>query len=364
MKAVVIGSTSRLTPIVQNIKDLQNTEYMFELTANREIDVVILDHTSLQLLDLAASEYPKAKLIYVYGVRRGLGDDYDQAKETCGLKGAIFLVDRTDMQVQEEIAREVFPERFQNQRQNAVAFISCHRKSGTSKVVDAVAQQLAEKTQAHIGIVRLDPYDMSASREGMFQVYREYEAGSLTAERVREIAHQKGTIFEINGNPHLEYARTFMPNRLEQILGIIQHAFDVTLLDVSPYWDNSYTLVPLKSVQRKYLVATSKADEMQEFYAVTPHLIRQFDIDLRKTSFIVNFDGQGSETRLNISSFLNSPNIATLPYVPLNAKNSKHFKNGLGKLVDLIAADYSLPSVLQKQDKNRSLSSLLSGKTG
>jgi hypothetical protein len=364
VKAVVIGNTSRLAPIVQNIKDMQHTKYVYQIKERLDAEVVILDHTSLQVLDQVSTDYPKVKLIYVYGVRRGLGEDYEQAKEICELKGVTFLVDRTDSQIQDEIAQTVFPDRFQSQRQNAIAFISCHRKSGTTKIVDAIAQQLAEKTSAHIGVVRLDPYDFNATQDGMFQVYREYEAGGLTAERVREIAHQKGKVFELTGNPHLEYARAFQPNRLEQIIGIMQHAFDVTLLDVCPYWDNSFTLVPLKAIQRKYLVATSRAEEMQEFYGVTPDLIHQFEIDLRKTSFLLNFDGQGSETKLNISAFLNSPNVATLPYIPMNAQNSKHFKNALGKLVELIISDYQLPPAQPRGERSGLLSSLFVKKTG
>jgi len=363
MKAFVVGKTSRLAPIIQNIKDLQNTKYIFEFTERLDTEVLIFDHTSLQLLDYAEAEYPKAKLIYVFGVRRGLDNDYDQAKEACEIKGITFLVDRTDSQIQDEIARAIFPERFQTQRQNAVAFVSCHRKSGTSKVVDFIAQQLSEKTNASIGVIRMDPYAFNSTYEGMFQLYREYESGGLTAVRVKEIAQQKGNIFEITGNPHLEYARTFIPNRMEQVIGIIQHAFDVTLIDVSPYWDNSFTLVPLKAIQRKYIVATSKTDEMQEFYGVTPGLIHQFEIDLRKTSYILNFDGLGSESKMNISTFLGAPNVATLPYVPLNAQGSKHFKTNLGRLVELIISDYNLPQVHQKAEKPRFLQSFFSGKS-
>ncbi|WP_240420373.1 hypothetical protein [Paenibacillus periandrae] len=365
MKAIVVGKTSRLAPIVQNIKDLQTTKYVFEFTERIETEVIILDHTSLQLLDYAVNEYPNAKIIYVYGVRRGLDGDYEQAKETCDIKSASFLVDRTDSQIQDEIARTVFPERFQSQRQNAVAFVSCHRKSGTSKIVDSIAQQLSEKTSATIGVIRLDPYAFNSVPEGIFQLYREFESGGLTAERVKEIAREKEKkIFEISGNPHLEYARTFVPNRLEQIIGIVQHAFDVTLFDVSPYWDNSFTLVALKAIQRKYMCTTSKAEEMQEFYGVMPDLKHQFEIDLRKTSFILNFDGQGTGTKSSIATYMDSPNIATLPYVPMNAQNSKHFKNGLGKLVDLIISDYDLPLITAKNEKVSFFSAMFAGRTG
>jgi hypothetical protein len=364
VKAIVVGKTSRLAPIVQNIKDLQTTKYVYEFSERMDTEVIILDHTSLQVLDYAANEYPDAKIIYVYGVRRGMDGDYDQAKETCDIKSAGFLVDRTDSQIQDEIARAVFPERFQSQRQNAVAFISCHRRSGTSKIVDSIAQQLSEKTSATIGVIRLDPYAFNSVPEGMFQLYREYESGGLTAERVKEISHHKGNIYEISGNPHLEYARTFAPNRLEQIIGIVQHAFDVTLFDVSPYWDNSFTLVALKAIQRKYMCATSKSEEMQEFYGVLPDLKHQFEIDLRKTSFILNFDGQGAGTKSNISTYMDSPNVATLPYVPLNVQNSKHFKNGLGKLVDLIISDYDLPTILTKNEKVSFFSAIFAGRTG
>jgi hypothetical protein len=119
--------------------------------------------------------------------------------------------------------------------------------------------------------------------------------------------------------------------------------------------------VALKAIQRKYMVATSKTEEMNEFYGVTPHLLHQFDIDLRKSSFIMNFEGQGSETKMNIATYLNSANVASVPYIALAAQNSKHYKTGLSKLVDLLIADYNLPLQEQKAEKSGFLKSLRLG---
>ncbi|SDO15620.1 hypothetical protein SAMN04487897_10933 [Paenibacillus sp. yr247] len=358
MKVIIIGRTSRLLPLVQGIHGVTDVLYSID-GESKEPGAYILDHVNPELMEKISEHAAANRVIYVHNVRSGISDDYDRAKEACKLKDIPFIVDRGDSNVIDEIDRILFPDRHTERVLPSIALISAHRGAGAHMIAKSIGENLLSKTNASIGIINMDPYDVSSNTEGFFQLYKEYEAGGLTTRRIREIAESKNGLHIISGNPKLDFARKYGMDRIEQILSLIQHSFDLTIVLISPYWDNTLTLVPIKMIGRKYLVATSNQQSMNEFYQYLPQIRYLYGIDLRGTSFIYNFEGNGIETKLAISTQLQSSSILSLPYVPsTHPAASKHIQQGISAFSDMLMGDYDMPN-LQEKVRKRSLFGLI-----
>lgn len=362
MKVGVIGKTSRIVSIIQHIKGVTDTQFSMDGKNVGICDVLLLDHVSAIELESYSNEYAKHNVAFIVDIRNGLRSDYEKIKELCTLKGIPFLVDRSDQGIQEEVEKFLFPQRYEGRLQPALSLIACHRKSGVCLISEALSERIAQRTSAHIGLIKLDPYNVTSHSQGLNQLYREFEAGGLSSGRIKELAEAKrDNLFYIAGNPKMDYARGFHPHKLEQIYGLIQAAFDITIFIVYPYWDNSMTLVALKQIKRKYLIATSKREEMKEFYAFVPQIRYQFDLDLRHNSFIYNFDGYGNEAKLSVSDHLQAGCVLQLPYVPgPNPMAQKFTQAGLQRLAETIVNDYGLP-VIQQAEKKTWLNRITAG---
>lgn len=340
--------------IIQAIRGVTDIRFSPDGKTNDTMDVIILDHLPLHSLDRVLADHQERKSTYINNVRSGLRPDYEQIKEICALRDIPFLVDHADQGIQEEIEAFLFPDRYVDKIQPSMSLVSCHRGSGANSIAMAVAEEVARRTTAHIAVVRMDPYHVTAQTEGIFQLYKEYDAGGLTPMRIKEVAQKKGQLYIIGGNTKMDCSRALHPDKLEQILGLIQSTFDLTLFVVCPYWDNPLTLVTLKTVKRKYLVATSKDDEMKEFYAYMPQIRYLFNVDLRQQSFVYNFEGAGKESKLDVSAQLQAANVLSIPFIPgANPLMSKFTRKGIEKFGSKLIDDYQMPVVeAEKRKKN------------
>lgn len=341
----VTGKTSRIVSIVQQIQGVTDAAFSIDGANISNSEVVLLDHVSSNELEAYLNQYPGQRFVYINNVRNGLRFDYENLKELCSIKDIPFLVDQSDKALQEVVERYLFPGRYEGVPQPSFSMISCHRKSGSCSIAESLAEVIAENSTAHICIVKMDPYNVTSKGEGIYQLYREFDAGGLTPARVKEVAEKRAdNLYFISGNPKIESARGFHPEKLEQVINHIENAFDLTLFIIYPYWDNTMTLVPLKRITKRYLVATSRKDDMKEFYSFVPQIKYQFDLDLRHNSFIYNLDGFGSESKMEVSNLLESGCVLSLPYMPgSNPMKKKFVQKGIEKLAHKVIADYGLP---------------------
>ncbi|MEF2246419.1 hypothetical protein [Paenibacillus sp. IITD108] len=354
MKVGVTGKTSRIVAVVQQIKGITDTVFSMDSEGESlgSCDVILLDNLNSKEIDSIWNQYSDTTIAYVMDVQNGIRSDFGQIKELCVIKNIPFITIYEGV-IEEEIEKFLFPSRYEGRLQPCISLISVHRKSGASEIARALSQQIADKTTGSIGIVSLDPYDVISVENGITQIYREFDIGGLTPGRIKELATSlDDNLFYIAGNSKLESSRTMDPYKLEQIYSLIQSAFDFTIFVVSPYWDNAMTLVNLKNVKRKYLIATSNRDDMKEFYSYIPQIRYQFELDLRNNSFIFNYDGLGTEAKSSVSNQLSAGCVLQLPYVPgPNPMSKKFTQAGLGKLAKNLVDEHRLPLKTEQKAK-------------
>lgn len=343
MKITVIGATSRLVQVVRDITGVQDVFYSNN-SERQPAEWVILDGLEYALLEQVLGT-ESGKMMYIYSVREGFKEThYKRMQEKCNLHQIPILTDLSDDQVAESIERRLFPERFVEKIQPSLALIGCHRHAGRKTIGRALARELAARITGRVGFIDLDPYAYNLKEGTIWQLYREYQAGVLTVPRIQESAIMREDVWEIGGNPKLDAARLYQPEKVEQLLRLIEQAFDVTIFSIAPYWDNTLALVPIKAIPRQYLVASSQAAAMDEFYEVMSQLYFLTWLDLRERPFIYNFEGQGTEPRAAVASKLGAGAIASIPYVTRlqGSDDTPLMQELLGRFADTLVSELQL----------------------
>jgi hypothetical protein len=95
----------------------------------------------------------------------------------------------------------------------------------------------------------------------------ELRAGTLTGEKLRQYTFHPsrlGGLHVLFGNLAREQAEYYEPGDMIRLLEAARHAFDLTIADVSAYWDNSATVCAMKEADERFLVTTGSLSHFQE----------------------------------------------------------------------------------------------------
>lgn len=95
----------------------------------------------------------------------------------------------------------------------------------------------------------------------------ELRAGTLTADKLRQYAYgspRLGGLKVLFGNLAREQAEYYEPRDMETLLAAARQAFDLTVADVSAYWDNAATVCAVREADHRYLVTTASLSHFQE----------------------------------------------------------------------------------------------------
>ena len=95
----------------------------------------------------------------------------------------------------------------------------------------------------------------------------ELRAGTLTPGRLRQCAYQSprlGSLHVLFGNLAREQAEYYEPEDIIRLLAAAREAFELTVADVSAYWDNAATICAMKEAQMRFLVTTGSLSHFQE----------------------------------------------------------------------------------------------------
>ncbi|WP_088834423.1 hypothetical protein [Paenibacillus tyrfis] len=348
MNILIIGETSRLLPLVRVIPDVEDVHYALKPDTSITADILVLDHIDAAMLQSIHHTHPNKRMVYVYSARGGLNhENYKTMREGCQRRQIPLVTDIADDQLIEELEKCLFPNRMKAKPQPAIALVGCHRRAGKNTFAQSIAEIMAQKITGAVGWIDLDPYaldDHDSGNASIWSLYREYESGVLSPERIRETARRDDEgVYRIVGNAKLDTARQYKPQLLEQVIRMSFQAFDFTVFTVSPYWDNTLTLVPLRLIDRKYLVATSRVEEMQEFYAAKPQINFHTHLDLTGVPFIFNFDGLDNETEKIVSAKLGANAVVTVPNLPrMKVKETDEIREKFEPLADRWITELSL----------------------
>lgn len=95
----------------------------------------------------------------------------------------------------------------------------------------------------------------------------ELRAGTLTADKLRQYAFRSPMLGGLNvlfGNMAREQAEYYEPDDMLQLLAASREAFDLTIADVSAYWDNAATVCAMREADDRFLVTTENLSHFQE----------------------------------------------------------------------------------------------------
>jgi len=95
----------------------------------------------------------------------------------------------------------------------------------------------------------------------------ELRAGTLTADKLLQYAHtgaNLGSLHVLFGSLAREQAEYYEPADIQRLLTASREAFDLTVADVSAYWDNAATIVAMQEADERYLATTGSFSHFQE----------------------------------------------------------------------------------------------------
>lgn len=115
------------------------------------------------------------------------------------------------------------------------------------------------KTHLYLGVDKPD-----VTLDG---VRPELRAGTLTGDKLRQYAFRSpklGGLHVLFGNMVREQAEYYEPGDMQRLLAASREAFDLTIADVSAYWDNAATVCAMREADDRFLVTTDNLSHFQE----------------------------------------------------------------------------------------------------
>ncbi|RKP45811.1 hypothetical protein D7Z26_24995 [Cohnella endophytica] len=115
------------------------------------------------------------------------------------------------------------------------------------------------KTHLYLGVDKPD-----VTLEG---VRPELRAGTLSGDKLRQYAFRSpklGGLHVLFGNMAREQAEYYEPEDMQRLLAASREAFDLTVADVSAYWDNAATVCAMREADDRFLVTTDSLSHFQE----------------------------------------------------------------------------------------------------
>jgi hypothetical protein len=155
------------------------------------------------------------------------------------------------------------------------AFAGSTPNIGTSLTAFGTAYRIAALTGRRVGYLCLN---LKSAKTHLYLgvdkpdvtldgVRPELRAGTLTGDKLRQYAFRSpklGGLHVLFGNMAREQAEYYEPADMMQLLAASRAAFDLTIADVSAYWDNAATICAMREADDKFLVTTDNLSHFQE----------------------------------------------------------------------------------------------------
>lgn len=155
------------------------------------------------------------------------------------------------------------------------AFLGSTPNIGTTLTAFGTAYRIASATGRKVGFLCLNL--KSAKTHLYLGIDRpqvtldglrpELRAGTLTADKLAQYAHagaNLGSLRVLFGSLAREQAEYYEPADIKRLLAASREAFELTIADVSAYWDNAATVVAMQEADERYLTTTASYSHFQE----------------------------------------------------------------------------------------------------
>ncbi|OXS52360.1 hypothetical protein B1A99_34370 [Cohnella sp. CIP 111063] len=155
------------------------------------------------------------------------------------------------------------------------AFAGSTPNIGTSLTAFGTAYRIAALTGRKVGFLCLN---LKSAKTHLYLgvdkpdvtldgVRPELRAGTLTGDKLSRYAFRPskpGGLHVLFGNLSREQAEYYEPEDMKQLLAASREAFDLTIADVSAYWDNAATICAMREADERFLVTTGSLSHFQE----------------------------------------------------------------------------------------------------
>ncbi|TJY38511.1 hypothetical protein E5161_20220 [Cohnella pontilimi] len=156
-----------------------------------------------------------------------------------------------------------------------VAFAGSTPNIGTTLTAFGTAYRIASVTGRKVGYLCLN---LKSAKTHLYLgidkpevtldgVRPELRAGTMTGDKLLQYAYRSprlGTLQILFGNLAREQAEYYEPDDLLRLLEASRQAFDLTIADVSAYWDNAATVCAMREADERFLVTTGYLSHFQE----------------------------------------------------------------------------------------------------
>lgn len=154
-------------------------------------------------------------------------------------------------------------------------FIGSTPNIGTSLTAFGTAYRIAAQTGKRIGYLCLN---LKSAKTHLYLGVRqpvltldgmrpELRARTLNGRKLREYAYRPsktGSLHVLFGNLAREQAEYYEAGDIQQLLTAAREAFELSILDVSSYWDNAATVCALQEADLRFMVTTNRLSCFQE----------------------------------------------------------------------------------------------------
>lgn len=156
-----------------------------------------------------------------------------------------------------------------------IVFAGSTPNIGTTVAALGTACRLAGRTGKRVGFLCLN---LKSAKTHLYlgvdepkvtldAIRPELRAGTLTAEKLQTYAYVPSRLQGVHvlfGNLPRDQAEYYEPEQIAHLLREARTAFDVTVADVSAYWDNAATICAMRMADHRCLVTTDRFTHFRE----------------------------------------------------------------------------------------------------
>ncbi|WP_027094516.1 hypothetical protein [Cohnella thermotolerans] len=169
----------------------------------------------------------------------------------------------------------------------------------------------------------------------------ELKAGTLNGDKLRQYSFAPSRLNGLHilfGNLARDQAEYYEPEQMIRLLQAAREAFDLTIADVSAYWDNAATVCAMREADHRCLVTTGSLSHFQEdVKRWTGQVGAQFGI-VREQFQLVLLNGVNSQSGgFGMKEIRKETGCVTLS--ELRLKESLHLQLDSGRLDEWLASE-------------------------
>lgn len=189
------------------------------------------------------------------------------------------------------------------------------------------------KTHLYLGVDKPD-----VTLDG---VRPELRAGTLSGDKLRQYAYRPPKLGELHvlfGNLSREQAEYYEPEDMQQLFAAAKEAFELTVVDVSAYWDNAATLCAVREADDRFLITTDQLSHFQEdVYRWTGQVGSQFGLMPEQFQLVLLHGGHRGTGGFRMKEIRKETGCGE--YAELKLLESVHLQLDSGRLDEWLAAE-------------------------